>query len=640
MEANLTAYVALQTLAVAGLLGLLLFRLAASPPKAGAAANVLRGIRKVAMQLCDMLGPFAGHARWALLPAPQEDTQLYHVENHRHLTQMHERHGDIFLAKRGGKPVLFVRSPTAVRTVLQGKAFGKLWQSDDDGAKRSTVAQYVHNLVQPLLMDPVFSNKGSQNMDARTMLNPVTTGSRAFKKGFAAEIDSALSSWKPGQPADVLALAHDLIRSALYHAIAGSKTEGLHTITPAFHEALAHFVARYEQPGHDPSVTALDERMMEQLQNSAVGVVAGFRRLHEAEKAKASEATAATEATGEAEEAAGPEQRALLAVMLEAGCSDEACAAVLVNVVIAGAEAPASALAHTLQELAFNPGVQSKVRGEVCETVGPAGSPVVDLLEKLPYTKGAVLEGLRMFAPATLVKRQALEDTEVEGCRVPKGTVVELCVTAIHFDEKQFANPTDFDPTRPGPTAAAILGRERCFMPFSGGLRGCPGRQLAVTMLHTALASIVQRFELLPASPDAKKAPFPNTVRKFVEWPANGIPIRLAPVAAPARDASGSRMAQGPLAAAPGMAPPSRWHKNVQCDVGGGRDVDNLASSREELPRIPMAMSREALPRIPFSNSRDGNLPRIPMSNSRDGNLPCVPMSNSRDGNVFERAAR
>ena len=44
-----------------------------------------------------------------------------------------------------------------------------------------------------------------------------------------------------------------------------------------------------------------------------------------------------------------------------------------------------------------------------------------EALERLPYTKSTVLEGLRLFAPATLVKRQALCDAEVDGFMVPKG---------------------------------------------------------------------------------------------------------------------------------------------------------------------------------------------------------------------------
>ena len=435
--------------------------------------------------------------------------------------------------------------------------------------------------------------------------------------------------------------------SRSYHAIAGDSTAGLHSITPAFHEALAHFVSRYEQPCHDGELTDMDEQMMVQLQTSAVAVAGAFRRQRQrAGKSGDDSDSIASEGGSDngaesGSQAEEPEARSLLALMLDAGCTDDEAGAVLVNTVIAGAEAPASALAHTLQELAFSTGVQQQVRAEVVAAAGPMGA-AVEALERLPYTKSTVLEGLRLFAPATLVKRQALCDAEVDGFMVPKGTVVELCVTAIHLDPKQFANPTSFEPSRSGPTAAALLGRERCFMPFSGGQRGCPGRQLAVTMLHTALASIVQRFELLPASADAVKKDFDASygatvsVRKFVEWPSQGIPMRLAPVRndplaaisaiadakgeAKSDEAAADVVQQGPTTreteacrwAKQGLAPPSVWMGNKSKSHDG--DLPCMPGPG----MIPLSNSRDGLPRVPFTSSRDGNMPRIPPSNSKE----------------------
>ena len=96
-------------------------------------------------------------------------------------------------------------------------SFGKVWETDGAGASdlKSAVGSYVHNLVQPLLADPVFSNKGSNNGGPRAMLQKTFSGSPAFRKGFAAEIDAELGSWALGKPVDALALAHNLVRSAL-----------------------------------------------------------------------------------------------------------------------------------------------------------------------------------------------------------------------------------------------------------------------------------------------------------------------------------------------------------------------------------------------------------------------------------------
>ena len=417
--------------------------------------------------------------------------------------------------------------------------------------------------------------------------------------------------------------------------------------------------------------------MLTLLGKASEEVVATFRRRHAARAAQreAENAEATTVDGSEGGGGAGDEgvhtgasrsnDACMLALMLDAGCTDSEAAAVVVNTVIAGAEAPASALAHTLLELGRNRVEQDKVRAEVMDVAGPVGAPS-EHLSNLPYVKSTVLEGLRLYAPATLVKRQALVDAEVDGVgKVPKGTVVELCVTAIHADPNQFADPMAFRPNREGPVVAAILGKERCFMPFSGGLRGCPGRYLAVTMLHTALASIVQRFhiEADPSAPDHTVATGEldeaARVRKFALWPKAGLPIKLTPVTATGKSAAAA--AEAPVVSAPlpevaadkgearpahtgsdarrwakqGMAPPSLWRasRGPHCDVWGddlpSRGTVPKASSRDELPRIPKSHSRDGchdLPGVsPFTGSRDGSLPRIPFSNSRDGNLPVAP---------------
>lgn len=161
-------------------------------------------------------------------------------------------------------------------------------------------------------------------------------------------------------------------------------------------------------------------------------------------------------------------------------------------------------------------------------------------LGDLSYNKACVLEGLRLFAPATLVKRQAVRDTllDIGGggasgaasarakphrVLVPANTVVELCVTAIHHDPQQFEEPGAYRPERVGNTS---LGKERCFMPFSGGLRGCPGREIAVTMMRIALAKVVEHFDLRAV--DEPKEALDACVRKFVEWPSVGLPLTIS----------------------------------------------------------------------------------------------------------------
>ena len=362
-------------------------------------ALLFRYLENVFLWLLGVFFLSAPRRKWAWLPGPAlEDKESYHTGNQHHLVALHTKHGDTFVTKRNGKRVVFVRGASGVRGVLMSKDFGKVWQTDGADTRGKTTAQYVHNLIQPLLADPVFSQKGATNGASRSILAPLLHAQEHLKRGFAARVDAALSDWPVGVEVDILSLTHDLIRSALYHAIAGDLASRLDTIASStFEEAMNYFVRRYQEPAHDHAMTETDNQMMCKLHTAAILLVAEFREFKESR-----DQAPAGPISLKAEEQA-PNCPTLLNLVLDADCTDAESAAVLVNVVIAAAEAPASALAHTLHELAFDRSIQDQLKAEL---VDAQGADPCDKLEQLPFGKACVLEGLRMFAPATLVKRQ------------------------------------------------------------------------------------------------------------------------------------------------------------------------------------------------------------------------------------------
>ena len=70
------------------------------------------------------------------------------------------------------------------------------------------------------------------------------------------------------------------------------------------------------------------------------------------------------------------QQRCAMHIMTREGHSDWEIAASCVNILVAATEAPASAIAHTLEELAYNAGVQSKLVDEVHRIVGQRDSVI------------------------------------------------------------------------------------------------------------------------------------------------------------------------------------------------------------------------------------------------------------------------
>jgi cytochrome P450 len=458
------------------------------------------------------------------IPGPKVlDAQAYNARNHQYILELHEQYGDIVAADissmaradvSGAEPtkrVVFVRDPDLVGSVLRHSEFAKTWDAQEQSAES---LDYVHNLIQPLLTGTVFNKQGVAGVHpGRLALRPMFNAAKQLSDGFAEQIDNALDAWPVDGRIEALGSCHDLIRQALLAAMVGSAATRANAATEAtFHEVMDYFVARYASSGHDACATAEDEATMAKAMDAGLQIVRAWR-----EHGKGGTSPA--------------EAKTMLAVMAAAGNTDEQMAAMVINAIIAGAEAPASTLAHLLQEMAFNPSLQTALAAEVA-AVAPAGTEVVDALDDLELVESCVMEALRIFAPATLVQRVAIKPTQLGGYEVPAGTVVGICITAVHRDPKTHQNPWAFDHRRK--LNLSLLKKDNCFATFGGGPRGCPGKYLGKMLLRIALAKIVQRSEFY--SDQRRKADHLNAtpgtsagIPKFVEWQVSGIPLQLRP---------------------------------------------------------------------------------------------------------------
>jgi cytochrome P450 len=83
--------------------------------------------------------------------------------------------------------------------------------------------------------------------------------------------------------------------------------------------------------------------------------------------------------------------------------------------------------------------------------------------------------------------RIALEDVEIAGVVIPKGSAVMAAVGSANVDDSQFPNPQAFDPSR-------TSGRH---VAFSHGIHFCLGATLARTEMSIVLLSLFRRFPQL-----------------------------------------------------------------------------------------------------------------------------------------------
>jgi cytochrome P450 len=104
-------------------------------------------------------------------------------------------------------------------------------------------------------------------------------------------------------------------------------------------------------------------------------------------------------------------------------------------------------------------------------------------------------ESLRLYPPAWIIGRRAIQADEIGGYQVPAGTVIAICIYTLHRHPAFWENPDQFDPERFTPERSA--GRDKyAYLPFSIGPRQCIGNSFSMLEASLILASIAQRFEL------------------------------------------------------------------------------------------------------------------------------------------------
>ena len=166
----------------------------------------------------------------------------------------------------------------------------------------------------------------------------------------------------------------------------------------------------------------------------------------------------------------------------------------IMTVFMAGHETTGTGLAWALYELAGNPDVQERLHEEA-ERELSGRTPGIGDLDRLPYTRMVVDETLRLHPPIWVYPRDAVNEDEIAGWRIPAKGSVFMVPYVTHRHPDFWVDPERFDPERFSPENSADHKRYMYF-PFGGGQRKCIGNQMAVLQTHLTLAMIVQRFRL------------------------------------------------------------------------------------------------------------------------------------------------
>ena len=178
----------------------------------------------------------------------------------------------------------------------------------------------------------------------------------------------------------------------------------------------------------------------------------------------------------------------------------------IIDMTFASSETTTVALVDAFALLLVHSLVAKKIQEEVDRTVGSARLPQFSDKKDMPYTMATVYEVLRYttaIAPLCLPHR-VLKDEVLEGYHIPKHSLILSNLWHIHHDPERWDEPWSFKPERFLNTEAKLLPPDhinrRNFLAFSTGHRDCPGENLGKSRMFLYITTVLQSFDLVPAS--------------------------------------------------------------------------------------------------------------------------------------------
>ncbi|EXC30897.1 Cytochrome P450 93A1 [Morus notabilis] len=167
----------------------------------------------------------------------------------------------------------------------------------------------------------------------------------------------------------------------------------------------------------------------------------------------------------------------------------------------AGTGTSATAIEWALAELISHPKIMNKAIQEIDTIVGKTKLVEESDIGNLHYIQAIVKETLRLHPAGPLILRESSENCNVNGYSISKNTRVFINSWAIGRDPKHWEDPLEFKPERfldeEGNVKSQLDVRGQNFhlLPFGSGRRSCPGTSLALQVVQTSLASMIQCFE-------------------------------------------------------------------------------------------------------------------------------------------------
>ncbi|XP_047159846.1 trans-cinnamate 4-monooxygenase [Vigna umbellata] len=171
------------------------------------------------------------------------------------------------------------------------------------------------------------------------------------------------------------------------------------------------------------------------------------------------------------------------------------------NINVAAIETTLWSIEWGIAELVNHPEIQQKVRDEIDRVLGAGHQVTEPDIQKLPYLQAVVKETLRLrMAIPLLVPHMNLHDAKLGGFDIPAESKILVNAWWLANNPAHWKKPEEFRPERffEEESHVEANGNDFRYLPFGVGRRSCPGIILALPILGITLGRLVQNFELLP----------------------------------------------------------------------------------------------------------------------------------------------
>jgi cytochrome P450 len=178
----------------------------------------------------------------------------------------------------------------------------------------------------------------------------------------------------------------------------------------------------------------------------------------------------------------------------------------VLTMLIGGEDSTAATMAWMLHFLTEYPEIQRRVQQEADHVLGQDRMlHNIRDAERLTYLEAVSFETMRLKAVFPVLFLGTNKDVELGGVHIPEGTAIFLLTRKCGMQESEFTAADTFQPDRwlAGMASPEARHNPKAFVPFGAGPRFCPGRNLALLEMKSAMAMLCRNFSVTK-SPDAQ----------------------------------------------------------------------------------------------------------------------------------------